>query len=181
MTDFYGKVVADIPANRLISITNGEDMIELALTGEGINPDFYSKRDLEVGETVGVSLIGSPVWFIEAGENLSVGDSVASDSEGRVVPADEGSFGYVPEAVLSGEVAKVVRQFSGGSPGPQGPKGDPGDRGPQGPKGDPGEQGPKGDTGPKGDPGEQGPPGADGFPTQSEWDDLVSRVEALEE
>lgn len=174
MTDFYGKVVADIPANRLISITNGEDMIELALTGEGINPDFYSKRDLEVGETVGVSLVGSPVWFIEAGANLSVGDSVASDSEGRVVPADEGSFGYVPEAVLSGEVAKVVRQSSGGSPGPQGPKGDPGD---PGPKGDIGPQGPKGDPGEQ---GEQGLPGADGFPTQSEWDDLVGRVEVLE-
>src|SRR5690625_2883866 len=151
MTDFYGKVVADIPANRLISITNGEDMIELALTGEGINPDFYSKRDLEDGETVGVSLVGSPVWFIEAGENLSVGDNVASDSEGRVVPADEGSFGYVPEAVLSGEIAKVVRQSSEGSPGPQGPKGEPGEQGPQGPKGDPGDVGPQGEQGPQGE------------------------------
>lgn len=46
--------------------------------------------------------------------------------------------------------------------GPQGPKGDKGD------KGDPGEQGP------------QGPPGEDGFPTEEMWNELVSRVEALE-
>lgn len=43
-----------------------------------------------------------------------------------------------------------------------------------GPKGDPGEPGPKGD---KGEPGE---PGADGFPTEAQWNELVSRVEALE-
>lgn len=58
--------------------------------------------------------------------------------------------------------------------GPAGPKGDKGDKGDQG---DPGPEGPKGD---KGDPGEQGPPGADGFPTESQWNDLVARVEALE-
>lgn len=41
----------------------------------------------------------------------------------------------------------------------------------------PGPQGPKGD---KGDPGDQGPAGADGFPTETQWNDLVARVEALE-
>lgn len=61
-----------------------------------------------------------------------------------------------------------------GQPGPQGPQGEPGKDGERGPQGEPGEPGPKGD---KGEPGE---PGADGFPTEAQWNELVSRVEALE-
>ena len=59
-----------------------------------------------------------------------------------------------------------------GKPGPQGPQGDPGE---QGPKGDPGEPGADGSQGPQGD------PGADGFPSETEWNDLVARVQALED
>src|SRR5690625_4435470 len=47
-------------------------------------------------------------------------------------------------------------------------------KGPSGPKGDPGADGAQG---PKGDPGEDG---ADGFPTEAQWNELVARVEALE-
>src|SRR5699024_11209289 len=67
--------------------------------------------------------------------------------------------------------------------GKQGPKGD---AGPQGEPGADGAPGPKGDTGAKGakgDDGAQGPAGsdgADGFPTEQQWNDLVARVEALE-
>ena len=61
-----------------------------------------------------------------------------------------------------------------GEKGERGEKGDPGEPGAKGDKGEPGEPGPKGD---KGEPGE---PGADGFPTEAQWNDLVSRVEALE-
>lgn len=35
-------------------------------------------------------------------------------------------------------------------------------------------------VGEKGDKGEPGEPGADGFPTEAQWNELVSRVEALE-
>lgn len=50
-------------------------------------------------------------------------------------------------------------------------------KGPKGDKGDKGDAGAKGDKGDKGDPGEDG---ADGFPTEAMWNDLVARVEALE-
>ena len=43
-----------------------------------------------------------------------------------------------------------------------------------------GPQGPEGPKGPKGDKGNKGDPGADGFPSESDWNDLVARVDALE-
>ncbi|GGN64298.1 collagen-like triple helix repeat-containing protein [Oceanobacillus indicireducens] len=49
-----------------------------------------------------------------------------------------------------------------------------GKEGPQGPKGDTGAKGAKGDKGDKGE------PGADGFPSETQWNELVARVEALE-
>lgn len=56
-------------------------------------------------------------------------------------------------------------------------QGEQGPEGPQGPKGDPGADGAKG---PKGDKGDPGADGADGFPTEAQWNDLVARVDALE-
>src|SRR5690625_2859642 len=61
-----------------------------------------------------------------------------------------------------------------GTEGPQGPQGEPGPQGEEGP------QGPQGPEGPEGPQGPEGPAGADGFPSESQWNDLVSRVEALE-
>lgn len=43
-----------------------------------------------------------------------------------------------------------------------------------------GSKGEKGDPGEKGEPGADGKDGKDGFPSESDWNDLVSRVEALE-
>ena len=56
-------------------------------------------------------------------------------------------------------------------------------RGPKGDKGDPGEPGPPGADGAdgaKGAKGDPGTPGVDGFPSESDWNALVARVEALE-
>ena len=70
--------------------------------------------------------------------------------------------------------------------GPSGPKGDPGANGKdgadgaagaKGDKGDTGLQGPQGEQGPKGDTGEKG---ADGFGTEAQYNDIIARLEALE-
>ncbi len=47
----------------------------------------------------------------------------------------------------------------------------------KGPKGD---QGAPGSPGKDGDKGDQGDPGADGFPTEQQWNELVARVDELE-
>src|SRR5699024_4373232 len=65
-------------------------------------------------------------------------------------------------------------------------KGEKGDTGPQGPPGSDGKDGEQGPQGPKGDKGDRGTAGkdgkaeVDGFPTEEQWNDLVARVEALE-
>lgn len=61
--------------------------------------------------------------------------------------------------------------------GPKGDKGDKGEPGTPGANGLDGADGADGAPGAKGDPGEKG---ADGFPTEVQWNDLVARVEALE-
>ena len=59
-------------------------------------------------------------------------------------------------------------------------KGDTGPQGPEGPKGDPGPAGTAGPKGDKGDPGPAGAKGADGFGTEAQYNDIISRLEALE-
>ena len=68
-----------------------------------------------------------------------------------------------------------------GQKGDKGDKGDPGTPGADGAKGDKGDPGTPGADGAKGDKGDKGDPGNPGFPTEAQWNDLVSRVEALEE
>lgn len=48
------------------------------------------------------------------------------------------------------------------------------------PAGEQGPQGPEGPQGPKGDKGDTGAPGADGFGTEAQYNDIISRLEALE-
>lgn len=57
------------------------------------------------------------------------------------------------------------------TPGPEGAKGPSGKDGAKGPKGDPGKDGAK---------GAQGDPGKDGFGTETQYNDIISRLEALE-
>lgn len=89
--------------------------------------------------------------------------------------AGEGKFGLNIEAVYvhtdDGNVPLLDYLEDNAATGPQGPEGP---EGPQGP------EGPRGPAGADGQDGAPGAAGADGFPTESDWNALVARVEALE-
>ena len=55
-----------------------------------------------------------------------------------------------------------------------------GERGEQGLQGPQGEQGPAGEDGAQGPPGKDGTNGADGFGTEAQYNDIIARLEALE-
>ncbi|MGE6379960.1 hypothetical protein [Peribacillus muralis] len=175
MSTFKALVLKNIEANRLLSLVGGNGIPQIATTEPGGVPDFRATGPLQEGQEVNVTMNNSPVWAVEAGEDLIAG-SYVEVGEGGVIIASEGQgIGYIAEAVESGGIAKLVRKTSGsGEQGPAGPKGAKGDTGPAGPKGD------KGDTGAAGAKGTTGAKGADGFPTKEQWDQLVGRVATLE-
>lgn len=55
-----------------------------------------------------------------------------------------------------------------------------GEPGPKGEPGEDGEQGPKGEPGNNGSDGAKGDPGNDGFGTETQYNDIISRLDALE-
>lgn len=55
-----------------------------------------------------------------------------------------------------------------------------GEKGDKGDPGEPGKDGAKGDKGVKGDSGAPGAPGKDGFGTEEQYNEIISRLEALE-
>jgi|GEM_PF-1736994 len=178
MANFTAIVTEDVPGNRLLSLKtetrDGNDVLTIAVTTAGETPDFRSTGELKANKEVSVTIKDSPVWEIESGSDLIAGATVEVGENGMVV-AGEG-FGYVAESVKNGGIAKVVRQASGGAGerGPKGAKGDTGPQGPAGPKGDPGAAGTDGARGPA------GADGADGFGTEEQYNDIISRLEALE-
>lgn len=138
MSQFKALVTEDVGANRLLSLTGGNGVPQISITEVGGNPDFRSTGALEAETEVTVTLKNSPVWQVEAGEDLSAGQYVEVGENGVIVASESTGIGYVAEAVEAGEVAKLVRQASGGS-GEQGPRGPEGPQGPKGNKGDPGD------------------------------------------
>src|SRR5699024_10739894 len=173
--------------------TEEDDRIRIRLAKEGETPDFVSTDDLEEGKEITVTITNKTSWAVEAGESIRSGVSVGIGEGGKLVEAVDGSVPKIGCSITNGsegEVIKYIRNVSGGGKGEPGPKGDPGEPGPKGDKGDPGEPGPKGDKGDKGEPGVDGKDGApgkdgvdgkDGFPTEEQWNELVARVDALEE
>lgn len=107
--------------------------------------------------------------------------SLALSKKGSSAPGTPGADGKSAYdiAVANGFVGTVAAWLSS-LKGEKGDTGAKGATGSAGAKGDTGSQGLKGDTGAKGEKGDTGAKGADGFGTQTQYDDIISRLEALE-
>ena len=82
-----------------------------------------------------------------------------------------------------GDKGETGAKGDAGAQGQAGAKGDKGEAGAPGAKGDKGDKGDKGEAGAPGAPGakgDKGDKGADGFGTEAQYNDIISRLEALE-
>ncbi len=159
----------------------------------GEDGQVYNLVDLIQGVSVGgggngVKFLGGP--SDPTGEIGQSGDMYINTTSGDLFKNNDGSWDLLINLV--------------GPQGEQGPKGDKGDPGEQGIQG---EQGPKGDKGDKpahewdgtsvrfenpdgswgdlvelqGPKGDKGEPGEDGFGTEAQYNDIIARLESLEE
>lgn len=111
------KVVGDIPANRLLWLVKSEDgeTMTLKLPSEGGYPvDLVSKKPLEDGEEVTITITDNKIWRVEAGEKVAPGDNVYADEDGRIIsnhPDYRHSVGYVLDAGEEGDIVRMVRNY----------------------------------------------------------------------
>lgn len=101
--------------------------------------------------------------------NKPAGGGSGSDGKSAYEIAKDNGFDGSEEEWLESLKGEDGKDGAKGSKGDPGEKGDPGSDGSDGEKGDPGED------------GADGSDGEDGFPSEEDWDELVSRVEELEE
>lgn len=185
MNSFTAEVIEDARPNRLLSLAGGNGMPKIAITKSGGNPDFRSTGPLTADTEINVEIKNNPIWGIEAGADLTAGSYVETGAGGVIVASDSTGIGYVATAVKKGEIAQLVRKAGGGG-GEKGPKGDKGETGPAGPKGATGAAGKDGAAGAKGEKGDTGAKGAtgaagkDGFGTEAQYNDIITRLDALE-
>jgi len=111
------KVVGDIPAHRLLWLINSGDgeTMRIKLPSVGGHPvDFVSTKPLEDGEEVTVTITGSQIWRVEAGEKVAPGDNVYADEDGRIISHHSDylhSVGYVLDAGEEGDIVRMVRNY----------------------------------------------------------------------
>ena len=110
-------VVGDIPAHRLLWLITSEDgeTMRIKLPSKGGYPvDLVSTKPLEDGQEVTVTITGSKIWRVEAGEKVAPGDNVYADEDGRIVVHNSTylhSVGYVLDAGEEGDIVRMVRNY----------------------------------------------------------------------
>jgi len=110
-------VVGDIPAHRLLWLISSEDgeTMRIKLPSKGGYPvDFVSTEPLEDGQEVTITITGSKIWRVEAGEKVAPGDNVYADEDGRIMNNNSTylhSVGYVLDAGEEGDIVRMVRNY----------------------------------------------------------------------
>lgn len=180
MADIKTKVTTayDIKPNRLIQLNYHSEDDHYVSYAEASFPHYMSTRTLKAGEDITISVVDTPTWKLEAGEDIHVGQGVYAGEDGKLLgredlsPEPEQLLGYATNTASKGQMVEMVRSphINGNwrqainellEAGPV-VDGKDGKDGTKGPKGDAGTPGKKGDTGSTGADGTDGTDGIDG-------------------
>ena len=142
--------------NFKVSVTNGEDVVELSLSIV-----VAPASPVDHGGIVSIEKIGSEglvdTYKVTFADGYTFEFTVTNGAQGEQGPkGDQGEQGPAGQNGADGKDGVDGQNGQNGQDGAQGPQG------PQGPQGEKGDKGDKGDTGAQGPAGPQGPAGADG-------------------
>jgi len=142
--------------NFKISVTNGEEVVELSLSIV-----VAPAAPVDHGGIVSIEKIGSEglvdTYKVTFADGYTFEFTVTNGAQGEQGPkGDQGEQGPAGQNGADGKDGVDGQNGQNGQDGAQGPQG------PQGPQGEKGDKGDKGDTGAQGPAGPQGPAGADG-------------------
>jgi|SRR5690625_13713 len=117
MVSIKATVQGNIKPNRFLKYTVRKDDNPIVRYATDGFPHLHSTQELEDKQEVNISITNKPVWKIEAGEKIDVGESVYSGDAGKVFARRTGEsrpadlIGYAANAAKPGELVSVVRQF----------------------------------------------------------------------
>ena len=117
MVKIKAVVQGNIKPNRFLKYTVRKDDNPIVRYATDGFPHLHSTQELEDKQEVNISITNKPVWKIEAGEKIEVGESVYSGEAGKAVARSVGEkrpadlIGYAANGAKVGELVSVVRQF----------------------------------------------------------------------
>lgn len=117
MVKIKAQVRGNIKPNRFLKYTVRKDNDPIVRYATDGFPHLHSTAELEDKQEVTISITNKPVWEIEAGEKIEVGEAVYSGEAGKVFARRSGDkrpadlVGYAANRAKKGELVKVVRNF----------------------------------------------------------------------
>ena len=96
------KATADIEQNRFIGFDGN-------YCGTGAKALGVSEVPTENGQFAPVGVVG--IFLVESGENLTAGDEVTSDAEGKAIKVSDNAKinGYTLDTATAGTLVRIVR------------------------------------------------------------------------
>lgn len=117
MVKINAQVQGNIKPNRFLKYTVRKDNDPIVQYASDGFPHLHSTAELEDKQEVTISITNKPVWEIEAGEKIEVGEAVYSGEAGKVFARRKGDkrpadlVGYAANRASAGELVQVVRNF----------------------------------------------------------------------
>ena len=117
MVKIKAVVQGNIKPNRFLKYTVRKDNDPIVRYATDGFPHLRSTQELEDKQEVTITIANKPVWEIEAGEKIEVGEAVYSGEAGKAFARRKGDkrpadlIGYAANRAKSGELVSVVRAF----------------------------------------------------------------------